>query len=98
MQDAESKDIVSCFTFVFKRKSEKLGSTKSSHYVHMDLSLGREVMSTFLFLNGRNDETTIVVYRWIFNNHGKIHELVIRHSSVLLIKSANIIVEKGLGQ
>ena len=55
-------------------------------------------MSTFLFLNGSNDETTIVVYRWIFNNHGKIHELVIRHSSVLLIKYANIIVERGLGQ
>ena len=55
-------------------------------------------MSTFLFLNESNDETTLVVYIWIFNNHGKIHELVISHSSVMLIKSANIIVEKGLGQ
>ena len=37
VQDPESKDIVSCFTFVVKRKSEKLGSTKASHYVHADL-------------------------------------------------------------
>ena len=37
MQDIESKDIVLCFTFVVKSKSEKLGSTKSSHYVHVDL-------------------------------------------------------------
>ena len=42
MQDAESKDIVSCFTFVVKRNIEKLGSTKGSHYVHMDLMYGEK--------------------------------------------------------
>ena len=62
------------------------------------LNVGREVMSTFLFLIGSNDETTIVVYRWIFNNHGKIHELVLRNFNVLLNKYANIIVERGLVQ
>ena len=76
MQDDESKDIVSCFTFVVKRNTEKLGQ-RYSLCAH-GINVGREVMSTFLFLNGSNDETTIVSYRWIFNNHGKIHELVIR--------------------
>ena len=42
VQDVESKDIVSCFTFVVKRKSEKIGSTKSSHYVHVDLMEGNK--------------------------------------------------------
>ena len=37
VQDVESKDIVSCFTFVVKRDIEKSGSTKASHYVHVDL-------------------------------------------------------------
>ena len=38
VQDVESKDIVSCFTFVVNGNMEKLGiSTKAIHYVHVDL-------------------------------------------------------------
>ena len=40
MQDAESKDIVSCLNFVVKRNTENLGSTEASHYVHVDLMSG----------------------------------------------------------
>ena len=85
------------FQFCFQKEERKVRKYQSYSLCARELNVRREVMSTFLFLNGRNDETTIVVYRWIVNNHGNIHELVIRHSIVLLIKSANIIVEWGLG-
>ena len=39
MQDAESKDIVSCFTFVVKRNTEKLGSTIISQHLLAILEL-----------------------------------------------------------